>query len=73
MARPWHAGVGGWPSNHLLSSQVQCVNALAPAVTSPDRLVRAFGDLLGVRRVLPIEPYRFVTFEYIGPRDYPPP
>src|SRR4051794_16062046 len=25
---PWHAGVNGGPSNHLLSSQVQCVNAL---------------------------------------------
>src|SRR4051812_42820320 len=30
---PWHAGVGGGPSNHLLSSQVQCVNALGQMVT----------------------------------------
>ncbi len=67
---PWHAGVGRWPSNHLLSSQVQCVNALAPAITEPDRLIRAFGELLGVRKVLPIEPDRFLTFEYIGPCDY---
>src|SRR4051812_36206250 len=25
---PWHAGVDEGPSNHLLSSQVQCANAL---------------------------------------------
>jgi hypothetical protein len=67
---PWHAGVGRWPSNHLLSSQVQCANALAAAVTDPQRLVRAFGAALGVQKVLPIEGGRFLTFEYIGPRDY---
>src|SRR5450432_832390 len=32
---PWHAGVDGGPSNHLLSSQVQCVNALGQMVTDP--------------------------------------
>jgi hypothetical protein len=32
---PWHAGVKGGPSNHLLSSQVQCVNALAQMVGDP--------------------------------------
>lgn len=67
---PWHAGVGDGPSNHLLSSQVQCVNALAPAVRDPTRLVSAFGASLGVRQVLQIEPDRSLTFEYIGPRDY---
>lgn len=29
---PWHAGIDGGPSNHLLSSQVQCVNALGQMV-----------------------------------------
>ena len=28
----WHAGVAGGPSNHLLSSQVQCANALTGMV-----------------------------------------
>jgi hypothetical protein len=70
MGIPWHAGVDGGPSNHLLSSQVQCVNALTAMVTDPARITRAFGDLLGVREVLPIEPGRFLTFEYIGPTDY---
>lgn len=70
LAIPWHFGVGNGPSNHLLSSQVQCVNALAQMVTEPDRLKRAFGGLLGISEVLPIEPGRFLTFEYIGPTDY---
>lgn len=70
LAIPWHAGVDDGPSNHLLSSQVQCVNALGQMVTDPDRLVRAFGPLLGTAEVLQIEPGRFLTFEYIGPTDF---
>ena len=67
---PWHAGINGGPSNHLLSSQVQCVNALGQMVTDPSRIVRAFGDLLGIGEVLQIEPGRYLTFEYIGPTDF---
>ena len=67
---PWHAGIDGGPGNHLLSSQVQCVNALAQMVTDPARLVRAFGELLGIDEVLEIEPGRCLTFEYIGPTDF---
>lgn len=67
---PWHAGVDGGPSNHLLSSQVQCVNALAQMASDPVRLKLAFGELLGVDELLEIEPGRFLTFEYIGPKDY---
>lgn len=67
---PWHAGVDGGPSNHLLSSQVQCVNALGQMVADPTRIKRAFGDLLGVDEVLEIEPGRYLTFEYIGPTDF---
>jgi hypothetical protein len=70
LAIPWHFGVGTGPSNHLLSSQVQCVNALAQMVTKPDRLIRALGSLLGISEVLPIEQDRYLTFEYIGPTDY---
>jgi hypothetical protein len=66
---PWHAGVDGGPSNHLLSSQVQCVNALGPMVSDPERLRRAFGPSLGTAEVLQIEPGRYLTFEYIGPTD----
>jgi hypothetical protein len=67
---PWHAGVDGGPSNHLLSSQVQCANALGQMIDDPSRLVRAFGELLGIEDVLEIEPGRFLTFEYIGPTDF---
>jgi len=50
---PWHDGVSGGPSNHLLSSQVQCANALAPFVGDPDALRRIFGEALGIAEVLP--------------------
>lgn len=67
---PWHAGIAGGPSNHLLSSQVQCVNALGQMVNDPDRIVRAFGETLGTEEVMQIEPGGYLTFEYIGDRDY---
>lgn len=67
---PWHAGVGDGPSNHLLSSQVQCVNALGQMVTDPSWIGRGFGAVLGTAEVLQIEPGRFLTFEYISPKDY---
>lgn len=67
---PWHAGIGRGPTNHLLSSQVQCVNALGQMVRDPSRIVQALGDLLGIDEVLQIEPGRYLTFEYIGPADY---
>ena len=67
---PWHAGVGDGPSNHLLSSQVQCVNALAPMMRDPSRVLAAFGQHLDIAEVLEIEPGRYLTFEYIGPTDF---
>jgi hypothetical protein len=67
---PWHAGVDGGPSNHLLSSQVQCVNALGAMVHDPARIQAAFGGVVDVAEVLPIEEGRFLTFEYVGPVDH---
>lgn len=67
---PWHAGVGDGPGNHLLSSQVQCVNALAPMVEDAGCIQRTFGHVLDIAEVLEIEPGRHLTFEYIGPTDY---
>lgn len=67
---PWHASVDGGPSNHLVSSQVQCVNALGQMVTDPERIVRAFGELVDIDEVLQIESGRYLTFEYIGPTDF---
>lgn len=70
LAIPWHAGTPAGPSNHLLSSQVQCVNALTQMVDDPSRIAAAFGSLLGIDEVLEIEPGRHLTFEYVGPTDY---
>lgn len=67
---PWHDGVAGGPSNHLVSSQVQCANALGAMVNDSARVRHAFGDVLRTSEVLEIEPERFLTFEYIGPTDY---
>jgi hypothetical protein len=67
---PWHAGVNGGPSNHLLDSQVQCVNALGQMVTDAERSRRGFEVLLGTAEVLEIEPGRWLTFEYIGDSDF---
>jgi hypothetical protein len=66
---PWHRGIDGGPGNHLLSSQVQCVNALMPAASDPERLKKAFGGVLSIETVLPIEDGRHVTFEFIGSDD----
>ncbi len=72
---PWHHGRGGMPSNHLLSSQVQCVNALAPFATNRDGVRQLFGDVLDI-----VEPLEFggdaidatdlIVFEWIGETDY---
>jgi hypothetical protein len=67
---PWHASVDGGPSNHLLSSQVQCVNAMGQMVCDPARIDAAFGDVVDIAEVLEIEPSRFLTFEYIGDTDF---
>ena len=66
----WHQGVAGGPGNHLLSSQVQCVNALFPMVADPALIVRGFVDVLPIAEPLEIEPGAYLTFEYIGEQDH---
>jgi hypothetical protein len=74
---PWHQGGKNSPSPHLRSSQVQCVNALGQMVSDSKRIKRAFttvlGDMDSVRdfgEIDPDEQGRYLTFEYIGPKDY---
>ncbi|MFW6773178.1 PGN_0703 family putative restriction endonuclease [Nocardioides sp. CPCC 205120] len=67
---PWHCGVGDGPGNNLLSSQVQCANALFAMVEDAELVRRAFGDVVDIAEVLSIEDGRYLTFEYIGPTDY---
>lgn len=66
----WHAGIRNGPSNHLLDSQVQCVNALAPHARDPAALRWLFGEVLPIAEVLPIELDEYVTFEWIGQSDH---
>ena len=39
-------------------------------VADPERIKLAFGGVVDIAEVLPIEDGRFLTFEYIGPTDY---
>lgn len=65
----WHRSLSGGPTNHLVSSQVQCVNALFPMAVFPDLLVRALGTHLPIARPLVIEDGRYVSFEHVGTQD----
>jgi hypothetical protein len=62
----WHDSVAGGPSSHLLDSQVQCANALAPMVQRPELVVAAFGDVLPIAEMLRVEDDHYLTFEYVG-------
>jgi Restriction Endonuclease associating with ARP len=66
----WHKGVRGGPTNHLCSSQIQCVNSLAPFVDAPEALKALFGDALGIDHVVPfgdpLAPDDHVVFEWCG-------
>jgi hypothetical protein len=80
---PWHLGCSGGPSGHLLSSQVQCANALAPFVADEPALRHILGRALPVAEVLPfgatdaasatLSPFDetdLVVFEWQGLRDH---
>ena len=65
----WHtSALPGLPSNHLCSSQVFCVNSLAPFLHQPEALAELlrpfFPDIV---RMLPVEGDRFVTWEWVDP------
>lgn len=66
----WHQQTPCGPTNHLLSSQVQCVNALLAIADDVDRIRSAFGRVLDISEILEVEPGRRVAFEYIGAKDY---
>lgn len=65
----WHRSVAHGPTNNLLSSQVQCVNALFRMTDDKARLRRAFGGTLDIADVEPIDGDALLTFEYVGPGD----
>ena len=69
----WHDSVGGGCTNHLLSSQVQCVNALAPLAYDPTALAACFSSVLDIAELLPVgapeAPEALVAFEWIPDTD----
>jgi hypothetical protein len=73
----WHSG-GTQPNAHLLSSQVQCLNALAPLVGDSEALAAIFGAVLPINEVLPFgattssshDATDHVVFEWLGLNSY---
>ncbi|HVC43178.1 MAG TPA: hypothetical protein VND20_00045 [Candidatus Binataceae bacterium] len=66
----WHTAAA-----HLLSSQVCCLNVLAPFVYEPQALKTLLEGILGpIDEMLEIEPKiapgRFIAFEFTGTKDY---
>jgi hypothetical protein len=67
----WHDGQNDNPSNHLCSSQVCCVNFLFPFAHNPLALTYLLRSLFpDIQKVLPIEGEIFVSFEWIGAKNY---
>ncbi len=67
----WHDGHNGKPSNHLCDSQVCCVNFLFPFADQPTALARVFQPVFPeLDHMLPVEDGLFVSFEWIGQRNY---
>lgn len=67
----WHQGIEGKPSNHLCSSQVCCINFLFPFTNQPDELAKLLKPIFPkIQRMFPVEDGRYVSFEWIGERNY---
>ena len=67
----WHDGQHGKPSNHLCDSQVCCVNFLFPFADKPCALAGILRpNFPTIREMLPIESGQYVTFEWIGQKNY---
>ena len=68
----WHDGRGLSPSNHLCSSQVQCVNFLYPFADKPKALRTFLSPIFpSIQSIMPMEgDGQFVSFEWIGLANY---
>jgi len=68
----WHSSaLPGFPSNHLCSSQVFCVNLLFPLIDKPEILAGALRPFFpDIARMLPVEDKRYIAFEWIGEVNY---
>lgn len=69
----WHTSAGiDLPSNHLVSSQVMCVNCMFPFFHDPEGLKDLLSPVFpDIDFVLPIESKeQYIAFEYIGAENY---
>lgn len=68
----WHDGRDSNPSNHLCSSQVQCVNFLYPFADKPEALCTLLRPMFpDIESVVPMEDEgQLVSFEWIGLCNY---
>jgi len=67
----WHQGTGGGPTTHLCGGQVCAVNFLFHLSSNPDALLRLFAPIMpDIVHPLEMDPGRFVSFEWIGKRNY---
>lgn len=73
----WHGDEDG-PNNHTCSSQIQCLNALAPLADQPEGIARIFSQVLPIAEVLPFgastgsvyERSDHVAFEWQGAANH---
>ena len=68
----WHDGQESMPSNHLCSSQAQCVNFLYPFADKPEALCTLLRPIFpNIQSIVPMEGEgQLVSFEWIGLRNY---
>ena len=67
----WHDGQNKKPSNHLCDSQVCCLNFLFPFANQPLALATILRPIFpSIREIFPIENGKYVTFEWIGQKNY---
>ena len=69
----WHTSAGvDLPTNHLVSSQVMCVNCMFPFFRDPEGLKEFLAPVFtDIDRILPIESKnQFIAFEFIGSENY---
>ena len=68
----WHDGRDSNPSNHLCSSQVQCVNFLYPFADKPEALYTLLRPVFpDIESIVPMEGEgQLVSFEWIGLCNY---
>jgi len=67
----WHDGQNGTPSNHLCDSQVCCVNFLLSFADRPTALAQLLRPVYPhLRQILALDDGQYVTFEWIGQKNY---